>query len=219
MNTTRLINLIAILILIALSVTNIYRAKTQSITCDEAYSYELWTSQPLSRMFVAYDTGNHVVQNMLSKISVAALGLSELTLRLPSLLAGFLYFIAIYRISRLVFGADSLFLLSVCVLSLDPLLLDLLSAARGYALALAFCTWALYYMLKGPPAIPLSDAPASDPTGPVRVLECHISFHRCGPCRCLRRNATLRQQGRISIRGLFHHSRNRSHLDPYRRDH
>jgi hypothetical protein len=42
----------------------------------------------------------------------------------------------------------------VCVLSLNPLLLDLLSAARGYALALAFCTWTLYYMLRGPTQSP-----------------------------------------------------------------
>jgi hypothetical protein len=154
MNTKRLFSLLAILLLIALSVTNVYRAKTQSITCDEAYSYELWTSQPLSRMFVAYDAGNHVLQTLLAKIFVAMFGLSEFTLRLPTLLAGFLYFIAIYRISRLVFGAGSLFLLSVCVLSLNPLLLDLLSAARGYALALTFCTWALYYMLKGLPQSP-----------------------------------------------------------------
>jgi uncharacterized membrane protein len=154
MNTRRLFNLLAILILIALSVTNVYRAKTQSITCDEAYSYQLWISQPLSRMFADYDAGNHVLQTLLAKVFVAIFGLSEFTLRLPTLIAGFLYFTAIYCICRLVFGEAGLFLLSVCVLSLNPLLLDLLSAARGYALALALCIWALYYMLKGPPHSP-----------------------------------------------------------------
>jgi hypothetical protein len=142
-------NILAILILIALSVTNVYRAKTQSITYDEARSYELWGSQPLRRMFKVYDAGNHVLETLLARASVAVLGLSEFTLRLPSLLAGFLYFIAVYRLSSLVFGSGALFLLSVCVLSLNPLLLDLLSAARGYSLALAFCAWALFYMVKG----------------------------------------------------------------------
>lgn len=154
MNTNSLFSFLAILILIALSATNIYRAKTQSITCDEALSYELWGSQPLSRTFVTYDASNHVLQTLLSKISVAAFGVSEFTLRLPTLLAGFLYFIAVYRLSSLVFGKGGLFLLSVTVLSLNPLLLDLLSAARGYGLALAFCTWALFYMVKGPPQSP-----------------------------------------------------------------
>src|ERR1035438_9114729 len=127
MNTNPVFSFLAILILIALSATNIYRAKTQSITCDEANSYELWTSQPLSRMFVAYDPSNHVLQTLLSKISVAIFGVSEFTLRLPTLLAGFLYFIAVYRLSILVFGQGGLFLLSVCVLSLNPLLLADLS--------------------------------------------------------------------------------------------
>jgi hypothetical protein len=154
MNTNPVFSFLAILILIAISVTNLYRAKTQSITCDEAYSYELWISQPLSRMYVAYDASNHVLQTLLSKISVAAFGASEFTLRLPTLLAGFLYFIAVYRLSKLIFGQGSLFLLSVSVLSLNPLLLDLLSAARGYGLALAFCAWALFYMVKGPPQSP-----------------------------------------------------------------
>jgi hypothetical protein len=142
-------NVLAILILIALSVTNIYRAKTQSITCDEAFSYQLWGAEPLSHMFEAYDASNHVLQTLLSKVSVAVFGLSEFTLRLPTLLAGFFYFIAVYRLSSLVFGQGALFLLSVCVLSLNPLLLDLLSAARGYGLALAFCAWAVFYMVKG----------------------------------------------------------------------
>lgn len=154
MNSAPVFSFLAILILIALSATNLYRAKTQSITCDEAYSYELWISQPLSRMYVAYDASNHVLQTLLSKISVAAFGVSEFTLRLPTLLAGFLYFIAVYRLSSLVFGKGVLFLISVSVLSLNPLLLDLLSAARGYGLALALCAWALFYMVKGPPQSP-----------------------------------------------------------------
>src|SRR5271156_3758622 len=133
---------LAILILLALSAVNIYRAKTQSITCDEALSYELWGAQPLPHMWESYDASNHVLQTLLSKVSVATFGLSEFALRLPTLLGGFLYFIAIYRLSSLVFGDGGLFLLSVCVLSLNPLLLDLLSAARGYGLALAFCAWA-----------------------------------------------------------------------------
>jgi hypothetical protein len=105
-------------------------------------------------MYVAYDASNHVLQTLLSKISGAAFGVSEFTLRLPTLLAGFLYFIAVYRLSSLVFGKGGIFLLSVSVLSLNPLLLDLLSAARGYGLALAFCAWALFFMVKGPPQSP-----------------------------------------------------------------
>jgi hypothetical protein len=145
---------VAILILIALSVTNVYRAKTQSITCDEAYSYQLWTSRPWAHTLDPSDASNHVLQTLLSKASVATFGLSEFALRLPTLLAGFLYFVAVYGLSRLVFGQGGLFLLSVCVLSLNPLLLDLLTAARGYGIALAFCAWALLYLVQGPAQTP-----------------------------------------------------------------
>src|ERR1700746_3455277 len=81
-----LIRPLAILILIALSVTNLYRANTQSITCDEAYSYQLWGSRPWSHMFDPSDASNHVLQTLLSKASVAIFGLSEFALRLPTLL-------------------------------------------------------------------------------------------------------------------------------------
>jgi hypothetical protein len=162
-----LIRPLAILILLSLSAVNIYRAKTQSITCDEALSYELWGAPPLPHMWESYDASNHVLQTLLSKVSVAAFGLSEFTLRLPTLLGGFLYFIAIYRLSSLVFGQAGLFLLSVCVLSLNPLLLDLLSAARGYGLALAFCAWALFYMV----SYMVSRRPQGPAQTPYRMLK------------------------------------------------
>ncbi len=154
------LTVLALLILLGLSATNIYRARTQSITCDEANSYEMWGAKPLSRMLVSYDASNHVLQTILSKISIATFGLSEFALRLPTVLGGFLYFIAVYRLCSLVLGRGGLFLLGVCVLSLNPFLLDLLSAARGYGLALAFCMWAVFYMVRDIPL--LYSPPATD---------------------------------------------------------
>jgi hypothetical protein len=91
----------------------------------------------------------------LCKLSIGLFGLSELTLRLPSLLGGLLYFVAILRISRLLFGQSAWFLLSVALCCLNPLILDFLSAARGYGLGLAFFCWGLFYCLEyltpGPP--------------------------------------------------------------------
>lgn len=143
---------LAILLLTFLFVTNLYRAKTQSITCDEAFSYQSFVSAPLSEMLTTYDASNHVLHTLLAKASITLFGLSEFTLRMPSLLGGLLYFIAVYCLSRLVFGQGGLFLLSVLALSLNPLLLDLLSAARGYGLALAFCMWALFHLVRCLPA-------------------------------------------------------------------
>jgi hypothetical protein len=131
-----------------LFLVNVYRARTQSITCDEAFTYNQFLDGPASRMFTAYDANHHILHSFLCKLSVRLFGLSELALRAPSLLGGLLYFLALYRLSRYVFGAGGTFLLSVASLSLNPFILDLLSAARGYGLALAFWTWAVYCLVR-----------------------------------------------------------------------
>ena len=63
-------------------------------------------------------------------------------MRLPSLLAGALYFWSVYSLSVFLFGESAYCLLSVLVLSLNPLLLDFFVAARGYGLGLALFVYA-----------------------------------------------------------------------------
>jgi hypothetical protein len=76
------------------------------------------------------------------------------------LLGGLLYFAGLFRLSALLFGGSGWFLLSVALNSLNPFLLDYLSVARGYGLALGFWVWAVYYLLRPAPAgvIPASVA-------------------------------------------------------------
>ncbi len=127
---------------------NVYRAWTQSITADEALSYNSFIAKPISHVFVDYEAGNHVLQSFLSKISVLLFGLSEFTLRLPSLLGGLLYLVSVFRLSRFLFGGRWLTALSVAALSLNPFVLDYLSAARGYGLGLGFLLWAMYHLMR-----------------------------------------------------------------------
>jgi 4-amino-4-deoxy-L-arabinose transferase-like glycosyltransferase len=101
----------------------------------------------VSQFFDSYDACNHVLHTILCKLSISLLGLSEFTLRIPSLLGGLLYMFTIYRLSRHLFGEGPLLLLSVALLSLNPLVMDFMSAARGYGPALALFLWALYQML------------------------------------------------------------------------
>lgn len=145
--TSRIFPPVAIALLAFLLATNIYRARTQSITADEAFTYHQFLSGPASGMFNSYDANHHILHTFLCKVSLRLLGLSEFALRLPSLFGGLLYFAAVYRLCRYLFGGGWLFLLGVASLSLNPLLLDLLSAARGYGLALAFALWALYHLV------------------------------------------------------------------------
>ena len=89
------------------------------------------------------DASNHVLYSILAKTCITLFGLTEFTLRIPSLLGGLLYLLAVFRLSRRLLGEGWLLLLPVALLSLNPLVMDLMSAARGYGLALGLFLWAL----------------------------------------------------------------------------
>ena len=69
---------------------NVYRAATQSVTIDEAFTYNAFLAGPVDDLFTKYDANHHILNSLLAKLSISLLGLSELTLRLPSLLGGLL---------------------------------------------------------------------------------------------------------------------------------
>jgi hypothetical protein len=127
---------------------NVYRAATQSITHDEALTYEVFVAAPWSLVFNAYDPNHHVLHTILSKITVGLLGVSPFALRLPSLFSGLLYLYVIFRICERLFGDGWYLLLSTLLLSLNPYLLDFQSAARGYGMAVAFFFLAIWEMLE-----------------------------------------------------------------------
>jgi hypothetical protein len=138
---------LSILLLLALFAFNLYRARTQSIVIDEAYTYNLFVDAPVSNLLKIYNANHHVLHSLLCRISVGLFGLSELSMRLPSLLGGLFYMLTILRISRYVFGCGWFSLLSFSLLTMSPGVLDYMSAARGYGLALAFFTWALFHLM------------------------------------------------------------------------
>jgi len=132
----------------AVFAVNVYRAAHQSITADEAFTWDLYITNPLNWIFVVYDANNHVLHTLLCRLSVQLLGLSELTMRLPSLAGGLLYLAFVYKLCRLLFVNFWTFLLAMAALTLNPFLMDYLSAARGYGMALGFLTAALYLVLR-----------------------------------------------------------------------
>ncbi|MGO9094486.1 MAG: ArnT family glycosyltransferase [Bryobacteraceae bacterium] len=132
----------AIGVVAALAAVVAYRAWTQSITIDEARNYNLFIAQPMPHMFASFDAANHVLQTLLSKVSIRLFGLAEFTLRLPSVLGALLYLTSACRLSRYLFGRGWLLPLSVLALGLNPFLLDYLTAARGYSLGVGLLMWA-----------------------------------------------------------------------------
>jgi hypothetical protein len=132
------------LMIIVLSAVNLYRAATQSIVGDEALTFHWFLRGGWIDVFQKFDANNHVLYSALAKASVSVFGVSELAIRMPSVVAGVFYLIAAYRISMRNFPGLATFLLSQALLSLNPLVLDFLSLGRGYGLGLAALFWALH---------------------------------------------------------------------------
>ena len=118
------------------------RARTQAITFDEANIYATFIALPWPGSFNTYDAGNHFLQTSLSKISIKLLGVSEFSLRLPTLIGAALYFSAAIVLCGFVFPSPGFGTAVLLLLTLNPFLLDFMSAARGYGLALGMFLWA-----------------------------------------------------------------------------
>jgi len=140
--------LLGLAIVTSVFAVNVYRATHQSITADEAFTWDWYIANPFQWILVAYNANNHVLHTLLCRLSVQALGLSELTMRLPSLAGGLLYLVFTYRLCRHLLSNLWTFLLALAALTLNPFLTDYLSAARGYGMALGFFTAALYFVIR-----------------------------------------------------------------------
>jgi 4-amino-4-deoxy-L-arabinose transferase-like glycosyltransferase len=130
---------------------NVYRAATQPLTIDEAYVYQTKIrnyTTPAHIFTGKYSSENHILQTLLAFASVKIFGVSELELRIPSLLGGLLYLIGICRLSMLVFQRLLSATLALGLAVLNPLIVDHLSLARGYGIALGFFTWSLYMTMR-----------------------------------------------------------------------
>jgi hypothetical protein len=134
--------------LAALLAVNLYRAMTQSVTPGEAWNYDRFIAPAWTEALARFDVNNHVLNTLLVRISTAWFHLTELSLRLPSLLAGVLYLWVVFRMARRWFGDGLPFLAVIGLLTLNPLVVDALSEARGYGMALACWVWALELLLE-----------------------------------------------------------------------
>src|ERR1035441_6169789 len=117
----------------ALLAVNLYRAMTQSVTPGEAWNYDRFIGPSWTEGFARFDVNNHVLNTLLVRISTVRFHLTELSLRLPSLLAGVLYLWVVFRMARRWFGDGLAFLAVVGLLTLNPLVVDALSEASGHA--------------------------------------------------------------------------------------
>jgi hypothetical protein len=120
-----------------------YRAYTQSITYDEACTYIEFVRGSWWNAVTQYSANNHVLFTLLAKLSTDTLGVSELTLRLPTLVGTALYVTSAFVLCRRLTEDRIVAALASAAMTLNPFVLDFLVAARGYGLALGFLLIAL----------------------------------------------------------------------------
>ena len=133
-------------VLAAVLVLNVYRAVTQSLTIDEAFTYKDFVAAPWEEARHHVDPNNHVLNTLLEKVTVDWWGPSEWAIRLPSLLGGFIYMAAALGLVNLLWGGAGTSIVIFCALILNPIVLDYMSAARGYSLALGLQFCAIFLM-------------------------------------------------------------------------
>jgi hypothetical protein len=114
---------------------------------DEAYTFALYLTRGTRWIFKDYDANNHFLNTLLMKASVWLFGVKEWSLRVPALAGAGLYFAAVYRLCTRALRTTAGTLLAVALVTLNPFILDLMAAARGYGLALAFWMWAFIWLL------------------------------------------------------------------------
>ena len=135
-------------LLAALFAVNVYRAITQSVTAGEAWNYNHFIGPAWTEALAHFDGNNHVLNTLLVRISTSRFHLTELSLRLPSLLAGVFYLWVVFRMARRWFGDGMMFLFVTALLIFNPMIVDAMGEARGYGMALACWMWALELLLE-----------------------------------------------------------------------
>ena len=144
MKTSALLaRLVSVAILLSAFGVAAYRARVQSIAHDEALTYEWFLDQGVYEA-LRYNAANHVLQTLLAKPIVKIFGVSEFTLRVPTLAGAAIYLIAVYLLCRKLFGDGLVLVLTTAMLAWNPQVMDFMAAARGYSLGLAGLTVAMY---------------------------------------------------------------------------
>jgi hypothetical protein len=105
------------------------------VTSGEALLYDRFVRPPLRETLHQASGNPDILYTLLEKRSVGLFRVSEFSIRLPALLAGGFYLLAVWRLTRRS-------LLAV-PLAIAPMLWQCFSTANGLGLALALGSWAL----------------------------------------------------------------------------
>jgi hypothetical protein len=128
---------VTLLLLVFVFVFSVVRAKNQAIAHDEALTYVSYIQGGLGQA-LKFSPNNHILFTWAAALTTRVFGVSEFTLRLPTLAGMTAYLVGSYLLCRRLFDTGILLPLTCSLLVTNPVVLDFLIAARGYGLGLAF---------------------------------------------------------------------------------
>lgn len=115
----------------------VWRAATNSITTDEAFTYSDFVAPSWLHVLTTYDANHHVLHSLLAKLAGRA------ALRVPALLGTALYLWSAWRVARQRLGETPAMAAAVVLMGVHASVIDYLSLARGYSLGLGFLFYGL----------------------------------------------------------------------------
>jgi uncharacterized membrane protein len=139
----RVVRVFLLLSSVALLAGSIYRA-TWPFGFDESQSFASFNGRP----HVLQTANHHPLNTLLMRWCSELFGRSELSLRLPNVLAHGLYLFSALALVRRVRN-PALQVLGFVVLNLNLLVIEYFAVARGYGLALAFQLFSLFLLVRG----------------------------------------------------------------------
>lgn len=128
---------------VGLLASSVYRAATFPFTHDESLSFAIFSWEPRW----GATANNHLLNTRLMQWCSILFGNSELSLRLPNILAHVIYLVCTLVLLKR-FQHPVLQIAGFVMLNLNPFLLDFFFLARGYGLALAFLMLSFYLLVR-----------------------------------------------------------------------
>lgn len=136
-------NRILFLIILLLGLYVIFRGITLSFTHDESLSFSIIQGNTSLKQ----TANHHALNTMLMDVCFKLFGSQEWALRLPNIIAFFIYSLAAFLVANLI-SDKTIKVFTFVVLLFNPFLLDFFSLARGYGISNSCILLAFYFFLR-----------------------------------------------------------------------
>ncbi|NLF43294.1 MAG: hypothetical protein GX587_11410 [Bacteroidales bacterium] len=136
-------NRILLLIVLLLGFYVIFRGISLSFTHDESLSFSIIQGNTSLKQ----TANHHALNTMLMDVCFKLFGSQEWALRLPNIIAFFIYSLAAFLVTNLI-TEKTIRVFAFVVLLFNPFLLDFFSLARGYGISNSCILLAFYFLLR-----------------------------------------------------------------------